>query len=123
MNDLVAQKQYLSHMLGQVRLDLAHANDGWRDEGLELSLRRVFHNMALKCRSEIAWIRVQLRKVELDILQMELVQVRDEGLFVASVLQDPECADLHHDFRPTWGDLVGRQTELVQEIAALRSQV
>ena len=123
MSNLVDQKQYLSNRLEQLKADLAYANDGWRDKGLEPSLRRMFHNMALKCRSEIAWIRVQLRKVELDILQMELVQVRDEGLFVASVLQDPEVADLHAEFIPTWGDLVGRQTELVQEISALRSQM
>ena len=123
MNDLRDQQRYLSLMLGQVRLDLAHANDGWRDEGLEPSLRRMFHNTALKCRRDIATVLDLLRRVNIAILETELDQLRDEARFVASVLQDPEVADLHAKIIPIWGDLVGRQTKLVQDIAALRSQV
>ncbi len=115
--------QDLSHMLEEVKIRLTYANDGWRDEGLEPGFRHLFHNESLRCRREIYSIRVQLREVELAILETELEQVRNEGRFVASVLQDPDCADLHHDFRPTWGDLVRRQTELVREIAELRSQM
>ena len=123
MSCLKDQQRGLFISLEQVRADLDYANDGWGDEGLDSSLRRMFHDTALKCRRDIASTLYQLRKGKIAILETELSQVRDEGLFVASVLQDPECADLHHDFRPTWGELVGRQTKLVQDIAALRSQV
>mgnify|MGYP004366599921 CR=1 FL=1 len=115
--------QDLSHRLEEATKSLAYTVDGYNDKGLQLSLRRRFHTESLRCRKEIASIRVKLREVELAILETELEQVRNEGRFVASVLQNPDCADLHHDFRPILGDLVRRQTELVREIAELRSQM